>query len=208
MNRRHSLQILVPCMLVGALWVVLAWLPASGRLEDASARLAQAEDQISVQSQELVSLRLLPGEQEATLHNAALAELAIPQLAGLGQFLRDLDSLADQSGLEIESLTPTDVHNAGTAPEGEELPVGVSSVGYRMVGLGDYTDVLEFLDRLRSTDRLVLLDELELSAGSDDQLVLSIEFRVFTTDLLIEPDESEVDSPKALAFDTDSSGEE
>ena len=153
-----------------AVWWVGVWLPASHTLSSAQARMATAEahsKQLRLEVVRLQSARKDLAAQTQTLEKLQAAVPDTPDLAGL---LNGTNDAAKAAGVQLLSIAPT-AEVLGT-------PTGIS---FSLNVHGSWFASVDFVQRLLSTPRLVVIDGVQVSGGDDSGLTVSIAARAFTT---------------------------
>ena len=89
-------------------------------------------------------------ELERTHHRLALAETRMPTTGAMDQFMVQLAKVADDSGLQVEGITPKPLQDAASY---KVMPVEIS-------GTGTFETCYTFLTGLRKMNRLTRLDDL------------------------------------------------
>ena len=179
MNRKVILLFVGAAFGLVALWFLLLWSPQGGRLSDARDREQTAA---ATNSQlELRAARLAAAEERRPELTADLEALrvAVPDSPDLAQFLLDADTASTAAGVDFISISPTPPAASPTAGLPSEIALSISVEG-------GYFQVLDFLNRLSSMPRIVVVDTLGLTAageGGDASLTVAINARMFTTAL-------------------------
>jgi Tfp pilus assembly protein PilO len=113
----------------------------------------------------------------------------IPDDPDLAQFILDLNDAANQSGVNLLNISPTQPSSSSSGVSGGPRGAGAvpPAVKVSMNITGGYFQVLDFLDRLDTLSRLVVVDTLSVthSSGSGTsaapELTVAITARMFTT---------------------------
>jgi Tfp pilus assembly protein PilO len=176
MNRRTAIIGFAAAGFLLAIWFFLLWGPQGGELEKAKDR----EDVAASENQELELrlARLRASQEKAPSLQAELAELraAVPDGPDLAQFILDAHTIAEESGVEFTSINQT--------PPAPSTTGGPPSIALTISVSGGYFEVLDYLDRLDSLGRIVVIDGLTLSPADQNGLLqvgASITARMFTT---------------------------
>lgn len=179
--------LLLPPVALAALWAAAVWWPTQSAVATEQDRLAAA------QSEQLALVasfdELSSAADRLDVFDADLErfELAIPPTLDMAALVRQIHAEAASSGLRIDLLSPTDVLGGATVDADRPVPAGMASVSMSLMGQAGFEEAIAFVDRLRALPRLVVVDVLGLSAvdGATDQIILDLEFRVFTTEALV-----------------------
>ncbi len=180
MSRRIVLIAAAAAIGIAALWFVLLWRPQSSKLDAAAMRKVEAENtngELTLRVSELEDLERRKPQLEA--QREAL-QAAVPGTADLGEFLLQVDEVAEQAGVNFSSIAPTPpaVSESGAPPTAVTLNISVD---------GGYFEVLDYLNRLDKLPRLVVTDTLTLNGAEDSdtgeqRVSATIAARMFTTE--------------------------
>lgn len=189
MRNLLSRPVIIPPLVLLAVWAVVAFTTQrtiatdEERIED-----LQAEQLTLVV--ELDELSKAEDRVQSFETDLARFAVAVPPTADLGPLLRTLDAAADATGVRIDLLAPTNVASSTTATIDRPVPSSMSSVTLSVTGIGSFTGTMELVARIEDLERLVVIDALTLTTADDDpdQIVIDLELRVFTTDVLVEDD--------------------
>jgi Tfp pilus assembly protein PilO len=186
MNRRLLIPIGIGVAVV-ILWFVALYGPQSSALSKARKRANDAAQQTATLRDQLN--RLQQAQQSQPLKQSQLETLrvAIPDTPNLAQFILDANDAASRAGIDFLSITPTPPSSSSqgaTTPTPAGGGGGAAPVPIRvaMTASGGYFQVLDFVNRLNSLPRIVVVDSLQMSAaGSAAALTVSLAERIFTT---------------------------
>ncbi len=179
-TRRNLTLLLAPTATVIVVWGILglgflgaAQRDADDRLDMARLDLAGLAADIDAQSE------LTPPAQIALVE--AEFDRSIPESISIDAFVRSLHTLADSRSVSIEQVAPLDLTSSPTG--NQALPNGVSAIPVSVTGRGVYADVVDFVDALSTSDRLVVVDSIAMAADEETVGVVTLElsFRLFTT---------------------------
>jgi len=153
---------LMVSVLVGVLVVAVWW---TMLLKPTRAKVAKAKTDTQAQEDKLAPLQrqLAQARQDAS-HAAELKtqleslQHALPDAPALSAFIRDANGIASASGVQWQSVT-----HATPAPGG---PGGVLSITVGMQVQGTYGQIVDYLSRLASMKRLMVVDNLQLSPST------------------------------------------
>jgi type IV pilus assembly protein PilO len=181
-SSRWTAGALVLCvLLLVGFWFLLVG-PRRAEAADLNAQRDSAIAQNGTLQLEIDQLKA----QSAALpqREAKLAEIKreFPPQVQLPKLIRDLDTLATQSGVDLTSLTPstptavtatgaaaaggTSATAAGGTGKSAQAATGLLSVPITMELTGDYFQVAGFLKRLQQQDRATLVSSLQIASGS------------------------------------------
>jgi Tfp pilus assembly protein PilO len=165
LRRPAAVGVLVAFVLTVGWWQAL-WQPQG-------ASIAAAHKQVQLESTNLVtveqSVAHLKHLQTISAKLAALEKLlstAAPATDELDQVLLSLNALAQSTGLTLRSITPSRPA-ASTS--------GLATMSVQLQGQADYFGVQSFLDALRASTRLIVVDTItEAPAGSKSSNLVSV----------------------------------
>ncbi|HET6874068.1 MAG TPA: hypothetical protein VFH70_04780 [Acidimicrobiales bacterium] len=181
-NKAVLFAVLGAVVIVGG-WYAVLWGPRSSSYAKAEKDVAAMTSQAG-QLQAQVS-RLRAEALQAPVRQAQLAKLqsAIPGDPQLAQFILALDNAATQAGVDLETIAPAPptastggagVSSSGTA--GPPPPAVKLSLSLK----GTYAQILDFIDRVDSLPRLVVIDSVAVNGGgTGNQLSVTLAGRMF-----------------------------
>jgi hypothetical protein len=173
-------------VLISFAWYQLVWTSQAKGI--ATARASQAKAAASAKQLGARASQLEAAKSDPT-REALLQKLdaAVPASPGLPAYLRWINELADQTQVLVPTvshsapaaaapgaaqLAPAPVApaaNGAAAPGGSPAPVapaaGMSQLSLTIQASGTYANVLEFLHRLDSAERLIVIDGVSLAGG-------------------------------------------
>ena len=182
-DRMTLLLVLLGAVLLVVLWYLFLFKPASEDLAQVNEEIeaAQAEqDQLRVQLAQLQDIRADSAELESTL---AAYETLVPSGPGLPSLLRQLQTAANDSGMELRAVSPS-------APSplefGEDGPAtaDIQSISLTVELEGGYFQLVDFLRRVEDpviVGRVLLVDALTVGLEEYPTLTVGITARAFTT---------------------------
>jgi Tfp pilus assembly protein PilO len=155
------------------------WSPKGRELDEAREREDVAVEQAMQLESRLARLRAT--QERSTELIAALDQLraAVPEVPNLAQFILDTNDAALQAGVAFLSVAPS--------PPQLSTPGLPAQINVSLSIDGGYFQVLDFVNRLDSMARIVVVDTFSVSPkaqdGSAPQLSVSLGGRMFTTSL-------------------------
>jgi Tfp pilus assembly protein PilO len=161
------------------LWFLLLWGPQGGRLEDAKERRETAEDENGTLEARLARLQEAQDRAPQLLADLERLRSAVPDDPALAQFILDANEIADSAGVDFLSIAP--------GPPSPSQTGGPPVVALQITVNGGYFEVLDYLDRLDSLSRIVVIDSLTLTPAAEAGLLnISVQLgaRMFTSSLL------------------------
>jgi Tfp pilus assembly protein PilO len=185
-TKNLAVSIIVAVLVVALWWTML--------LKPTRAKVAKVKSDTTTQEAKLAPLQqqLSQGQRDAA-HAAEFKaqleslQLALPNSPALAAFLRNANGIASAAGVKWQSVT-----HATPAPGLD----GVESISVTLQVQGTYGHIIDYLSRLASMKRLLVVDNLQLAAsnsgtsggGADsstgpfsggDQLTATISARMF-----------------------------
>ncbi|HZU71535.1 MAG TPA: type 4a pilus biogenesis protein PilO [Acidimicrobiales bacterium] len=175
-------------LLVLVLWLVLLWLPRNNAYNQASRQASQAEAQASQLQAQLSRLQSDARQQPLLQAELLRLQAAIPDDPDLAQFILDLNDAANQAGVNLLSISPSPPVATGATSPSPGATAGVPpAIKVSLNVTGGYFQVLDFLDRLDTLSRLLVIDTMSMNhsagggtAGSQAELTVAITARMFT----------------------------
>jgi len=144
------------------LWNLAVYAPAGDDLDAARERVERAEIENRALRAERAVLEQLATDGAATQQRITELDAKIPSSAGLDVFLREADSISEAAGVELLGVTPSPVQDGAA---------GLGEIRITMQLRGRFRQVLDYLRRLETGARLVVVDAIEMSAESADGTV-------------------------------------
>ena len=162
---RSSSRAVIALVLMGALVLVYGWnklflAPRSGERAEVTKELAAAQKQERDLRQNMAELRKLAAETQS--REAELARLGrlVPGDADVAGAILALDATAKQAQVEWASFVPS--------PPGPAAAGAPASMSIGMKVGGTFNQIFDYLRRLETLDRLVVVDGVTLSANVAD----------------------------------------
>ncbi|MBV8295609.1 MAG: type 4a pilus biogenesis protein PilO [Acidimicrobiia bacterium] len=192
MNRRLLIPVGVGLGVL-ILWFIALYSPQGSALSDAKKRTSQAAEERATLQDQLT--RLQQARRDLPLKQSELETLrvAIPDDPNLAQFILDANDAASKAGIDFLSITPTPPSTSGGVTTTPTTSAGAPAGGggaattpvpvhIGMTATGGYFQVLDFMNRLNSLPRIVVIDSVQMTAGAGGS-TLSVTFaeRIFTT---------------------------
>jgi Tfp pilus assembly protein PilO len=164
-------------VLIVIVWYVALYSPKNSDLSKAHADLTAAQGSQQNLKAQLSNLRGL--ESNRTKQQAVLQKLsaAVPPTPDLASFILEANDIATQSGVNWLQVSP----GLPSAASGG----GPTSINLSMQLEGGFYQVYDYLNRLETLQRLVIVDSVNINAKSTGQsaeptLSMSVSGRMFT----------------------------
>lgn len=197
--RRTPLLVGFVVLIITVGWWMFLISPRNGQISDLETERNVAidtEGRLRVQVQQLEEIRDAEVQYLAAL---GTLESLIPERPRLEEFIEQIYALANDTGVELQTLAPALPTQAADGSELREISVSVQIEG-------QFFEVLGFMFGLSDMERLVRIDSVAASSSEDEVegtvLAASLELRLFTlADLLPLVDEVTAD-PGGTTDDT------
>ncbi len=153
-----------------AIWYVMLFSPQGSALSAANSRLDAArvrQTELRAQLRALETAKTAPSAIQAQIN--ALKQ-AIPNTPDLADFIDAANGAANASGVDFLSLAPS-LPSQGKA--------GLTDLKVSLAVKGTYFQVVDFINRLDSMPRLVVVDGLNLTGDKSGSLSAQINARMF-----------------------------
>ena len=150
--------------------------PQQSELSGARDNRAQAEQSIS--DAQLALQAPIDSSNAVPSADPAAAPLAIPSGSAITDLLRQLQAVADSTGVALASVSPTPLAENPSGPGG--------SMQISITASGPHTSVQAYLEALRTMPRLLVIEQIgittqpALSDGTPQADQLQLSARVFT----------------------------
>lgn len=140
-----------------AAWWFFLWSPAGDALSAADTRYDAANGQVA--QLEVQRSRLLSIQEELPQLQSRLQTLtaAVPDQALMSDFLLAASEAEVESGLDFLTVS-------ASPPQPSTVP-GLSRISVQLTGNGGYFQMLDFINRLQSMNRVMVIDNLTVVAN-------------------------------------------
>ena len=151
--------------------------PAYQSNNDADERRTSAQTQLNELQVRVATLTPLAENGDLLESQLIALDGLVPGEHDVAGFIVELDGIADDLGIQLRDVVPTqagdrEVEDAGT-------PSGWSSVSLNVRVVGSYIDLIDFVEATTRTERLAVIDSMNISASSQGQLDAAIAMRLF-----------------------------
>lgn len=184
MSRTHILLSVLVALLLIAAFYLLAWSPKSDELAEVESQIEQVESDQQRLSTEIARLRGVRAEAPEIESELAAGRSLLPTDMAVAASLRQLQTAADESGIEIAAVSPGRPEPLGEEgpAEGEVAGEVLSSMNLSIQLEGRYFQIVDFLRRTTDpeiTPRAVRWESISVSAEERPRLSASIDGRMF-----------------------------
>jgi Tfp pilus assembly protein PilO len=159
-------------------WFMLLWSPQGDHLKTAKADKVAAEQRASVLTARLTHLKRLDANKDVLERDKAKFLTAMPDADMLDRFILAVNAEATKAGVSFVSISPQAPNAAGAAPAAAN-PGAPIAIGLQIQANGDYFALLRFMEQLRDGERLVTVENFNLSKGAGNEMTASIGGRMF-----------------------------
>lgn len=104
----------------------------------------------------------------------------VPSEHDIAGFIVELDGIADSLGIQLRDVVPTQASDRETGDAA--TPTGWSSVALNVRIVGSYLDLIDFTEATTRTDRLAVIDSIDITASGQGELDAAIAMRLFRND--------------------------
>ena len=167
MNRRVILVAVATCALVTGAWYAFLWSPQSDQIAKTKQQLATTEQQQKDLNFQLRGLEAGKKKLPETKAQLDTLRAALPSAPLLDNAISTVQEAAKASGVDLSSLAPSPLPAAKGAPGAGAPAAAVPEIKVTMSVAGTYFQVLDFVNRLNASPRLVVVDNLSLSGQLD-----------------------------------------
>lgn len=177
-------------VLASLLLLAVVFLPGRWSLQSLATANTQADDvraQAAVINDSAAEAEAVRSDRAAFDARALPYVTAVPDDPDFAGLIDSVSAAADAAGVELRSGSPSSssssVSSGGSPDEDDEdAPSGsVREWELDMEVTGPAQGVAVFLDSVRNSPRLVVIDSLDLSTDSDGVVTLDVESRFFST---------------------------
>ncbi len=140
-----------------AAWWFLLWSPAGDAVAAAKTRFDTANSQVApleVQRDRLLSIQEDLPQLQSRLQTLSAA---IPDQASMSDFLLAASEAEVESGLDFLTVS--------ASPPQQSTTPGLSKIQVQLTGNGGYFQMLDFINRLQSMNRIMVIDNLTVVAN-------------------------------------------
>jgi Tfp pilus assembly protein PilO len=182
--RRIGLLAILGLLFITAAWWMFLVSPRNSRIAELGDELVVAQDteqRLRVQVRQLEEIRDREVEYLAALGQL---ESLIPERPLLDEFIEAIFTLTTESGVELQTLSPSLPAVAGEDTDLREIAITAQIEG-------EFFEVLGFLFGLNEMERLVRVDGISVSSSVNEAgvtvLAVGVEMRLFTLADLLPP---------------------
>ena len=161
MSRRIALFAGGAAIVLLLAWFLLLWSPKGGELDKARQRKAAAEQQVNELQVRFDRLKDAKAHEPQLLAVQDRLKSAVPEKADLANFILDANSVAEKTGVDFISISPTPPAQSPVAGSPSVVAVQVSANG-------DYGRMMDFLQQLLDLPRVVVIDSIQLHPDGDN----------------------------------------
>lgn len=174
--------LLGPPIILSIIWAAAIWWPSQRAISSANEELDQAQSQQLALITDIDRLNRTSELIPALDQDIAAVARSIPADAELEGFFATLAQAADDSGVRVNLVSPTEVLDAATTDPNRPVPAGMTAVAISIEAEGDFVSVMSFATSLGELPRMVVVDQVGMIAveGGTQLVVIDISLRVFS----------------------------
>jgi Tfp pilus assembly protein PilO len=173
LRRPAVIGVLVSLVMVLAWWQLL-WTPQGAAVAAAHRQDVQATSNLVTVEQNVAHLKHLQTISATLASLEQHLSAAAPDSDELDQVLLTLSSLAQAAGISVHTISP--------GRPAQTTAGGLETMQVQLSGQGDYFAIQSFLDSLRTSTRLIVVDTIAESpagAKNSDQITLTLAMHLF-----------------------------
>jgi Tfp pilus assembly protein PilO len=164
-KRVIAIAVVVSVVLAGV-WYLFVFSSQSNSLHKANTEATTASAQVSTLRSQIAVLQQEKAQLPAATTKLTTLQLALPSTPALDKLIDDINSSAQQTGVDWQTLSPT--KPAAYTPQGstasaQEFPGGMVSVVVALQVEGSYQQILGFVTKLDTMSRLLDVDSVNIS---------------------------------------------
>ncbi|MGD9795385.1 MAG: hypothetical protein AB7V43_18105, partial [Acidimicrobiia bacterium] len=199
MKRSATMAAVVVVALAGA-WYALYWMPRTNEVAEAHQATAAATDALTMVQTQLTNAKKNPVDPSKVAAQLAAARASLPATSDLAGYLEANEAAASAAQVSIVEVTPAkpvggpvatgtaaDESAAGTPSPGADAAAQsasgvdrITTIAVHQVVRGERARLIDYVGRLQSMSRLVVIDAVNLTTEDASTASLTIELRVFS----------------------------
>lgn len=181
--------LLAPPLILGLVWGGTIWWPSRSAISSANDQIDRAQSgQLSLVA-EIDRLNGVTSQLSDLERDLSEIARSIPSDPDIGDFLTTLAAAADQSGVRINLVSPSEILDSTTTDANRPVPAGMTAVSIIMEAEGDFAEVMAFTNQLDQMSRLVVVDHISMAAvdGAIQVIIVDLSLRIFAGGLTSRP---------------------
>jgi Tfp pilus assembly protein PilO len=151
------------------IWYVVLFSPQSKSIHKANAAVAAANSQAATLRSDIAVLQHEKAQLPATAGKLATLKLALPDTPSLDKLIDDVDSAANQAGVDWQNVTPSKpaTYAAGSAQAvASGFAGGMQALTVTMQVGGSTGQITDFVTKLTGMSRLLDVGSININAGT------------------------------------------
>lgn len=174
--------LLGPPIILGLVWAGAIWWPSQRAISSANEEADQAQSEQLSLITDIDRLNQTSDLLPSLDRDIAAVARSIPSDAELEGFFATLALAAEQSGVRVNLVSPTEVLDAATTDANRPVPTGMTAVAISVEAEGDFNSVMAFATSLDDLPRMVVVDQVGMVAveGGTQLVVIDMSLRVFS----------------------------
>lgn len=172
-------------------WYFLGFKPATSKLKEVKAQVDTTRAEVAALEVRLARLQELKRNEKDLRAQAARFDKGLPTTPSVPKFIRQVQGIASEAGIDFLSVAPT-VPTAAAAPAPPPPPAdgsaaaappavagpALSTIGVSLNATGGFFDIESFVAKMEDLERALRIDTFSLG-GSGDKLTLAISMKMF-----------------------------
>jgi Tfp pilus assembly protein PilO len=166
MMRRYAAAA-IAAVVITAIFFLFLLSPKLKEIKEVRAEIETAQDEGQTLRNRLRQLRAAQQTEPTTRARLAVFDRLLPPTPDLPSLIRQLQTAASASGIDLRSLAPSPPTDLTGRP-------GVQSVSVTVQVVGGFFRLQSFLTRLEELQRVVEVNAISISSGTDETTGLSL----------------------------------
>lgn len=163
-------------LLLAVIWYMALFRPESHHLSSAHAARAAAEAKVQSLDAQVAQLKALEKQIPQDTATLAVLKSAVPDTPDLPAALGQLHNAATGSGVQLSGVSPSAPATSGSSGSQQSGP---PSINLSMTATGSYHQLTSFMIQLDHMARTVVLNTVNISAGSNSALTANFTAQIF-----------------------------
>jgi Tfp pilus assembly protein PilO len=168
MNRRVMMLGTVAAVAVVVVWWMFVFAPTGKQLSNQHTNLSEAQHQTQQLQAQVKQLKDLQSRSTQTQAQLSHLSAAVPPTADQADFITSLNNTARAAGITWQSVNFSAPGSGPSGPAASSATVGPSAtaIPVQIQIKGGFFQVTDYLNRLETLDRLVVVDGVQIASAS------------------------------------------
>lgn len=171
-------------------FIILIGLPILHHIRTISQATQGIRNQIQTFDSRRAQVMTLAKDRDLNHTYATRLRSLLPETVDTDGLTLLIDSQRESLNLELPSLTIHEVTAA--APDAKPLPPGVSAINFALEVIGEYPQIITFIETLEHGDRFIIMQTLTLSGRDDGRVLAHLDGQAFTKPVTTTPSSAPV----------------